>query len=157
MYYIDDTLGLLESNKSERLLLLMINELLRSKYSNIMFYAHNLGGYDAIFILSILYKYNDSVLDKKNKYIISTIFRDDKVIKLTIKKDKNTLNIMDSYCVLTNSLEKLGEDFDVPTLKSKFPYTFVKENTLFYKGNTPNIEYYNDITQDDYDKMYKEY
>lgn len=32
----------------------MINEMLRSKYSNITFYAHNLGGYDIIFILKIM-------------------------------------------------------------------------------------------------------
>lgn len=62
----------------------MINELIKSKYSETTFYCHNLGGYDIVFILNVLCKYNDSLSkdnDKETKYRISCIFRDDKIIK----------------------------------------------------------------------------
>lgn len=39
----------------------MIDELIRTKYSDITFYCHNLGGYDIVFILKILYDYNEIV------------------------------------------------------------------------------------------------
>jgi hypothetical protein len=89
----------------------MINELLRDKYSNITFYCHNLGGFDVVFILKILYDYNESVTDKELEYKISCILRDDKIIKLTIKRGKYSLTILDSYCILTNNLKDLSKDF----------------------------------------------
>lgn len=46
------------------------------------------------------------------KYIISYVLRDDKIISITIRKDGN---VSDSYCILSNSLKKLGKDFNVKT------------------------------------------
>jgi len=128
----------------------MIDELVRPKYKNITFYCHNFSGYDVVFILKVLSKYNDS---NKDKYVLSTILRDEKIIKLKITKDKHSVNIVDSYCILSDSLSNLGKSFGVDTLKSHFSYTFAKENTLFYIGPTPSISYYNDISQRDYDTI----
>ena len=96
----------------------MINELLRPKYKGITFYCHNLGGFDSVFILSTLYNYNDN---NENKFNISCILRNDKIIKISIKKDKNILIILDSYAMLPSSLSKLGKDYNVDTtvLKEK--------------------------------------
>jgi hypothetical protein len=129
----------------------MIDELLRPKYSNITFYCHNLGGYDVIYILKILTRYNDNN-NNDTKYIILPILREDKIIKLTIKKDNNTLNILDSYCMLIKSLSGLAKDFGVETQKSLFPYKFSTTGNLFYKGNTPAKHFYNDLSQKDYNK-----
>ena len=152
-YYIDNSNG--KTNNSREIVLTMINELLRPKYNNITFYCHNLGGYDVIYFLKVLNDYNQ---DSNNieKYKISQILRDDKIIRLTIRKDKNVLTIVDSYCILTNSLSALSKHFDVETSKSLFPYKFSVENNLFYIGQTPGIKYYNDISQLEYNKLYSD-
>ena len=63
IYYINDKD--LDSNK---IVLSLINELLRPKYENIKFYCHNLANNDIVFILSVLYDYNDSNNDKYKSY-----------------------------------------------------------------------------------------
>lgn len=52
--------------------------------------------------------------------------------------------------MLPSSLAKLGANFDVATIKSKFPYRFATQDHLFYTGSTPNIEYYDDIENKEY-------
>ena len=123
------------------------NKIVKSKYSNITFYCHNLSGYDIVFILKVLYDYNDN---NKDKYKINCILRNDKIIKVKISKNKNSVNIMDSYCMLTSNLVKLDKSFNVDTIKSVFPYNFYKQENLFYIGNTPDISYYNNISIDSY-------
>lgn len=154
IYYIDT------NHDSNSLVLQMIDELLRPKYSNITFYCHNFGGFDVIFILKVLTTFNErdneNENDKGNKYKISAILRDDKVIKLTIKKNNNTLNILDSYCMLVGSLSRLGKDFGVETQKTTFPYKFSTHDNLFYKGDTPDIHLYNDLSREDYSKIYQQ-
>lgn len=140
-----------EDKDSNSLVLKLINELLRPKYKDITFYAHNLAGYDIIFILWTLYNHNDNNTDKYN---ISIILKDDKVIKVSIKKDGNLLVLQDSYCVLSSSLSKLGESFGVDTLKSVFPHEFSVTNNLFYEGNMPDIKYYKGISTEKYHEMY---
>lgn len=129
----------------------MINELLRFKYNKITFYYHNLGGYDIVLILKILYKYNDI---NKDKYKISCILRDSKVIKVCISKGKHSFTILDSYCILTDSLSKLGKNYEVSIIKSIFPYKFATENHLFYKGTTPCINLYENISNEEYNNIY---
>ncbi len=120
-YYIGDSY---QEKDSSTLVLSTIDELLRSKYSDITFYCHNLGGYDVVFILKILYDYNESILDNDLKYKIFPILRDDKIIKLTIKKGKYSLTILDSYCILNNNFRDLCVDFGIDIGKSLFPYKF---------------------------------
>lgn len=150
VYYIDDSFD------SRTLVLSMIDELLSSKYSNITFYCHNLGGYDVVFLLKILYNYNESIVDNDLKYKIFPLLRDNKIIKLTIKKGKYSLTILDSYCILTNNLNDLCKDFGIEIRKSVFPYKFSTQNYLNYKGHTPAIHFYNDLSLDDYNKIYTE-
>lgn len=59
-----------------------MDELLRSKYSNITFYCHNLGGYDIVFILKVLLDFNEA--NPKNKYNINSTLRDDKIIRVRL-------------------------------------------------------------------------
>ncbi len=149
IYYMHDN-----NNDSDSLVLQMVDELLRPKYNNITFYCHNFGGFDVVFILKVLETYNENHND--NKYTTWAVLRDDKVMQLTVKKDNNTLNIMDSYCMLVNKLSKLAEDFGVETQKSVFPYKFAIEDNLFYKGHTPGIHFYKDVSVEDYSKIYQE-
>ena len=72
----------------------LIDELLRSKYANIIFYCHNLGGYDIVFILNKLLAYNDNINYVSNineskdnhKYLIDCKLRNKDIIKIKISK-----------------------------------------------------------------------
>ena len=147
-YYIDSDYD------SVSLVLKMIDELLRPKYNNITFYCHNSGKYDAIFLIGVLTKYN--VENPENKYDLDPIFRDKTVLKLTIKKNGNSLTIVDSITILTGGLAKLAKDFGVETQKSIFPHKFSVQGHLFYEGHTPGIHFYNDLSIKEYSEIYKE-
>jgi len=148
IYYINK-----DDLDSDKIVLEMINELLRPKYNKTIFYCHNLSRYDIVFILKILCIYNDSCYE--SKYKISTILRKDKIIQVTISRDKNSFTIKDSYAVLPQSLHDLGKSFSVETLKTKFPYRFSKQYNLFYIGETPDILYYDNISQKEYKDLYQ--
>lgn len=93
----------------------------------------------------------------KDKYRISSILRDEKIIKVKITKDKNSLTILDSYAILPDKLSKLGDNLKVAILKSKFPYNFAVTDHLFYIGDKPGIDYYEDISEEEYNEIYLPY
>lgn len=73
------------------------------------------------------------------------------IIKRKINGKKRKIKIIDSYCVLPYSLKKLCTGYKVEVAKGYFPHEFSRENTLFYKGKTPNYIYYRkDITSEAY-------
>ena len=62
------------------------------------------------------------------------------------KKDRlQSITICDSYPRLTNSLRDLCDKFNISTEMTKgiFPHNFANENTLFYIGTTPSLQFYN--------------
>ena len=153
---------------SDEIILNVVNELLRSRYSVITaFYCHNLGGFDIVFLLKALYRYNDNLklkenlLSKEDKetketpYKIKCILRDDKIIDIKVTRNKESFTIKDSYPMLPGSLSKLGKSFDVATIKSDFPYLFATEDNLFYTGFMPKKQYYNESLSDEsYNAMF---
>lgn len=156
IYYIDQS-----DLDSAKIILSLVDELLRSKYANITFYTHNLGGFDVFYILKTLYTYNENINYVSNKdetpnnhlYIPSSILRDNKIIKVKISKGKNSFTILDSYAMLPQELSELGISFGVATIKSKFPYIFAVEDHLFYKGSMPSIDMYDEINLVEYENM----
>lgn len=96
-FYID------KDCNSDKLILSFIDEIMRPKYENITFYCHNLAGYDVIFIVSVINKFNENA-DIDNQYQLEPLLRDSKIIKLTIKKGKRKVTLTDSLCILTSSL-----------------------------------------------------
>jgi hypothetical protein len=109
-----------------------------------MFYAHNLGKFDGLFLLFDLMKSN---------YNIKTIMNDDNtVISLSIGSGKKILKFKDSYLFLRKGLAQLAKDFDVETQKGVFPYAFAKLATLNYMGPIPEAKFYN-LSPDDYNKL----
>ena len=112
-----------------------------------------------------MYNYNDTISYVRNekeplnnhKYKVNCNLREDKIIKVKISKGANSFIILDSYVMLANKLSKLGEDFDVPVLKSKFPYMFATTDHLFYEAVMPSIDNYEDITKEEYDSMFVGY
>lgn len=58
IYYIDQN----DLEYSSKLIVLsLVDELLRSRYEDTIFYCHNLGGFDIVFILNTLFWYNDNL------------------------------------------------------------------------------------------------
>lgn len=143
----------------------LFDEIFKYKYKGIKWYCHNFGDFDSLFIISALEKYN-KYSDNKDKYEMKFIDRRGSIIKLSvkflIKNSVHTVEIRDSYAILTDNLKKLYKKYQVEKEKQKgdFPHSFANENTLFYIGDTPDISYYNphkklNIDQDTYKTMYK--
>lgn len=76
-----------------------IDSLVTSKYAGYTFYVHNLGGYDVVFLIKILVSANVNL--NKDKYILSMQCKDDNILCLTIKVDKYTIKLIDSYNILS--------------------------------------------------------
>jgi hypothetical protein len=139
-----------EDLDSDKVIIECFDRLLTNKYNNYTFYVHNLGNFDIAFFLKVLVKANINT----NKYDLDPNFRDSKtVLSLTIVLNNNSkikVRLLDSYNILSSSLSKLCETFKTKQVKGYFPYSFVTNNTLFYSGEKPLIEYYK-IEQKDYD------
>lgn len=111
--------------------------------------------FDAPFILKSLVRINKTL---DTKYTFDIITRDNSIIKLIIKRtiDKKvkTVVINDSLAILPSSLKYLANSYKVDVLKGNFPHKFVSVNTLFYTSVTPDINYYTDISPQEYSDIY---
>jgi hypothetical protein len=129
-----------------------INQLLTffNKDSNILtVYAHNLSGFDGIFILKHLINYGKVKPLLFNGKLMSI------KIKLNVEGYKNkTIIFKDSYLILPQSLRKLCEAFNISTGKSYFPFLLTN---IFYKGILPKLEYWTGISLSEYEILFKEY
>lgn len=98
LFYID------VDKDSTRLVLNVVDEMLRNKYSKTSFYCHNLSKYDIIFQLKVLVVYNESVSENEH-YHIKVIFRSSDIIGIKISKTilntRHSVTIKDSYTILT--------------------------------------------------------
>lgn len=141
--------------------------MLINKYNNFIFYTHNLGHYDIVFLYNVLLNAN---LEKGfDYYILKTTMKENIIIKLDIKinnkfqkediisKKSKTIKIsfVDSLNLLNSNLDKLAKDFNVATKKGHFPHLFVKKHNLNYIGNKPDISYYNNISEKEYNSLKK--
>ena len=158
LYYLSDYPNL----DSSELLLKCIDDMLVNKYNNYIFYVHNLGHYDIVFMYNILLKVN---LDKGYEYyILNTTMRDNTIIKLEIKikvysmtKENKyryiKISFVDSLNLLNSSLDKLTRAFNIDVKKGNFPHTFVNRNTLNYIGNKPDYIFYQNLNINDYNNI----
>jgi hypothetical protein len=137
-----ETFYLGKDQSSEDLVLYCLN-LMMDKYDGYLFYTHNFGKYDSIFVSKILKEAN-----KKKSFVnykLKFISKDNKMLKLEIIRFTKTgfkkITIVDSYNLLNTGLFILSQSFDIDVTKGYFPHSFIKRNTLNYIGNTPSIEY----------------
>jgi len=149
-YYIDkNTLD------SDELILKLIDELLKDKYSGIKFFVHNLGNFDSIFILKCLCDFNDKEVE--SPYVIDIIYRDNTILKMTIRRKISkriySLVICDSLPLLNSNLRDLGKKFEVETQKGDFPHKFATKDTLFYTGDIPEFKFYENVDLNTYNTM----
>ena len=106
------------------------------------FYAHNLGRFDSIFIFK-------SLIQNKNVSIIP-IWKDNAIISLKIKYNKISITLWDSLQLISGSLDSILKSFNCKIQKGHFPYEFVKNNNLYYIGDKPSINFYNNISELEY-------
>lgn len=147
-FYIDSDLN------SDNLIMKCLDKMLVEKYHNYTFYVHNLGKFDAPFILYVLIKNSES---NSNKYKYRLGFRDSDILYIDISTKVNnktyTIKLVDSLNILQSSLSVLCKTFNTDVSKSFFPYNFVNKNNLYYIGNKPDIKYYDNIDINTYKKI----
>lgn len=132
---------------SEDLLINSIGSLMVSKYHGYRVYLHNLSHFDGIFLLRIL-----SSLTPSNNIII----RDHDIIEIKFTFRNYSIYFRDSLLLLPSSLRKLAVAFNVED-KGVFPYTFVNEAPLSYKGPVPEFKYFDKITVEQYKEYCKQF
>lgn len=151
-YYLSD----FGNFNSDLLIITCINSMLESKYHKYYWYIHNMGKFDIIFIYKTLEEFN--LQSQTEFYKLKTIYKDGKMLKLTVSRKLGTktvkITFIDSYNLLSSSLDTLTKGFDVKNLKRDFPYNFVNEKTINYKGQTPDIKYFNKISTSEYKELF---
>jgi len=133
-----------ESLDQKRLFTSFFNQLLNyfNKDNVLIVYAHNLSGFDGIFLLKHLFEYGKVEPLLHNGKLIS--------IKLKINIEGyigKTIVFKDSYLLLPLSLKNLCSAFNISASKSFFPYLL---HDIFYKGILPKLEYWTGISISEY-------
>jgi hypothetical protein len=127
-------------------------------HNNSTWYVHNLGGFDAVFILKVLllnYS-NTKLLFKDSKPLAIKVT---KTTKNTKTNNNKTMKIIfkDSYKILPLKLRNLSSAFEIATQKLIFPYKFLSINKLNYEGKLPDKSFYENITESEYNKLVAEF
>jgi len=141
-----------ESLNQKTLFNSFINQLLNffNKDSKVIIvYAHNLSGFDGIFLLKHLLKYGKVKPLLFNGKLMSI------KINLNIDGYKNkTIIFKDSYLLLPQSLRNLCVAFNINIGKGYFPFLLTN---IFYKGILPNFENWTGISLSEFELLVKEY
>ena len=103
------------------------------------FYAHNLGRFDALILIR--------GLASSNVYKIKPLWKDNKILSIKIKNVETgmTIKLLDSLQILNGNLRDILQTYQCNNLKGIFPYRFMNEDRLFYKGSVPKIKYFDGI------------
>src|ERR1700744_3746608 len=113
-------------------------------------YAHNLSGFDGIFLLKHLLEYG----------LVEPLLFNGKLItiKLKVKTDNKsetkTIVFKDSYLLLPLSLRKLCKAFKIPIPKGYFPFLLTN---IYYTGIVPKFEHWTGISISDYESLVSAY
>lgn len=120
------------------------------KNSSYTFYVHNLAKYDNFYLVPV----KIALIVKYPKlFSHEFIYRDNHIIGIKLSKKvgkksskkagkkTDSLRIVDSYTILSASLNELCKTFNTEGNKYLFPYEFVKNKNLFYVGYKPDISF----------------
>ena len=113
--------------------------------NNVTVYAHNLSGFDGIFLLRHLLQFGKVDPLLFNNRLVCINFR---------TESGKTITFKDSYLLLPLSLRLLCTAFGISTPKTYFPFNMTDVN---YSGTFPQFEYWTDITQAAYDSIKLEF
>ena len=136
----------------EDLVLEFFNQLFNSyNLDRYVGYAHNLGKFDALFIIS--------ALGDKTDYEIKTTWKDRYLIKMKIKHipSKKSFILYDSIKIIPGELEKALISFDCEVNKGILPYSFYSKDTLKYVGAKPDFKFYSKINLNEWNELPSEF
>lgn len=135
----------------KQLFSVFINQLLSffNKSNKLIVYAHNLSGFDGIFLLKHLFQFGKVEPLLFNGRLISI------KVKLNIVgyTDK-TIEFKDSFLLLPLSLRLLCTAFKVVIPKGFFPF---KLTNIFYTGILPAFEYWTGVSTKNYENLLLEF
>lgn len=118
-------------------------------YNNYSVYFHNFAKFDSYFILKYLPEIGivDPIIHKGKLITLNftRLFDENKTLKLSFK---------DSYQLLPGSLRNLSKSFSIDSPKGIFPYLL---NDIHYKGLVPSIDYFNNISLEEYNNYSKNF
>lgn len=105
-------------------------------------YAHNLAGFDGVFLKDQLVAFGE----------VDPLVFNGKIMSIKVKLNipgfvGKTIIFKDSYLLLPSTLRKLCEVFKVLVSKSHFPFDLID---IHYTGPLPDIIYWGDITSAEY-------
>lgn len=68
-------------------------------------------------------------------------------IRVSKKIGKKSINVvfLDSFYQLPFKLDTLGKKFNTEVKKTLFPYRFVNAQNLFYIGEMPGVEFFDNL------------
>src|SRR5882724_1568891 len=118
----------------------LFKELLRPKYKGYQLYAHNLSGFDIIFIW-------EKLAELSLTYSVGILKRENKILSITISgNNKNTsITIKDSFLLLPSSLKQLTQNFGTEVQKGLEPVLIPGINidpvSLYYTNSS--VSHYN--------------
>lgn len=119
-------------------------KLVPAKAKRTIVYAHNLSGFDGLFLMKHLVAYGE----------VQPLLFNGRVISITLKLlGGRTILFKDSYLLIPSSLRSLCHIFKVASLKTYFPF---KLNDIFYKGAIPAYHYW-DITFEEYENLVRRF
>jgi len=113
-------------------------------------YAHNLSGFDGIFIMKHLLEYGkiEPLLFNGKLITIKVLINGNK------KSENKTIIFKDSYLLLPLSLRKLCTAFKVEAPKTFFPFLLTN---IYYSGVFPKFEYWTGISFSKFENLVSEY
>lgn len=80
------------------------------------------------------------------RYTIGRVFIwGDKTCRLLSKVGKFSIVFRDSYFLFNQSLDNLGKNLEIYTIKGQSPHAFVNRDRLEYVGNLPDFHFFKNI------------
>jgi hypothetical protein len=123
------------------------------KSNNLMVYAHNLSGFDGIFLMKHLLSFGK----------VEPLLFNGRLMSIKIKLNNKlaggkyygkVIIFKDSYLLLPLSLRKLCKAFNVVTSKGFFPFLM---NTINYIGELPQFKYWKGVSDLEYNGLLSDY
>lgn len=117
-------------------------------------YAHNLSGFDGIFLLRHLLEYSTQDVSKYGSQDVSPIIFNGKLMGIKVKLEGRTIIFKDSYLLLPLALRKLCVSFRVATQKTNFPFLLTDIN---YVGEFPEYGFWSKMELSKYENLKREF
>ena len=130
--------------RQQELFSMFMDQLLSKSFmevKKVIVYAHNLSGFDGIFLMKHLLAHGK----------VEPLLFNGKLMSINLKTSSGkTVIFKDSYLLLPQSLRKLCEAFNIATPKGYFPFVLTD---IFYIGILPKINYWGNIPLSAYTQL----